>query len=331
MPFQPIVSKETARGADGKMVLSNKYSNGRYSVTIQPDGAIRVKSGDWLSKYSAALHNDYTQVHEYARMDRNGKLQPIHNVDQIRDGELLYHIPTYKQTHVQRMRMDPVLITGVVLSEDDKKDLIVDTVEREFGFEGEALHLLEEAAHYLHYADGGVQVAEVAGLIAEGTAVATAATIFSIVSGFLTSIAAIIASINANESDRAVAGLQAIWYTMTAWAFDDKPIPPRFPNVLRSRVLGFVAGGTYGLSRVEPAWNASAQSLVRHLEADVTKKKVQKESYQQYWQSIGDHDRRKLAGLFADKLREQVDRRSLELFDGLDPDEYPNNKTDYER
>ena len=30
-------------------------SNGRYSVDVAPNGAIKVRPGDWLSKYSAAF------------------------------------------------------------------------------------------------------------------------------------------------------------------------------------------------------------------------------------------------------------------------------------
>lgn len=37
---------------------------------MRTDGAIHVKHGDWLSKYSAAMYNDFTHVHEFGRMDR---------------------------------------------------------------------------------------------------------------------------------------------------------------------------------------------------------------------------------------------------------------------
>jgi RHS repeat-associated protein len=70
------------------------YSYGRFNVSIDQSGAIKVKSGDWLSKYSAALHGgDVTKVNEYERLT-NGKFVPVANPDQITAGETLYHQPT---------------------------------------------------------------------------------------------------------------------------------------------------------------------------------------------------------------------------------------------
>ena len=71
------------------------YTNRRYSLPMRYDGAIRVKHGDWLSKYSAALHNDFTRVHEYGRIGNFGQLSPIRDINLIYAGETIYHLPTY--------------------------------------------------------------------------------------------------------------------------------------------------------------------------------------------------------------------------------------------
>jgi len=58
------------------------YRNGRYSVEVGSDGAIKVRPGDWLSKYSAAMFNTFGRVNEFGRMGRFG-VEPIQNVNLI--------------------------------------------------------------------------------------------------------------------------------------------------------------------------------------------------------------------------------------------------------
>lgn len=70
-------------------------SHGRYSVTIADDGAILVRQGDWISKYSAAIHRGETgKTHEYGRL-RGGKMSPLPDPNKISAGEKIYHIPTF--------------------------------------------------------------------------------------------------------------------------------------------------------------------------------------------------------------------------------------------
>ena len=40
--------------------VSRTFSNGVYSVTVNDDHSIRVRPGDWISKYSAAIYGDPT-------------------------------------------------------------------------------------------------------------------------------------------------------------------------------------------------------------------------------------------------------------------------------
>ncbi|RZB38247.1 MAG: hypothetical protein SRB2_00593 [Desulfobacteraceae bacterium Eth-SRB2] len=77
-------------------------SHGRYTVTIADDGAILVKQGDWLSKYSAAIHRgDTTKIHEYGRL-RGGKMTPVPDPNRISAGEKLYHVPTFANDKLKK-------------------------------------------------------------------------------------------------------------------------------------------------------------------------------------------------------------------------------------
>jgi hypothetical protein len=56
----------------GKSSSPKTYTDWRYSVTMRTDGAIHVKHGDWLSKYSAAMYSA-TSSGEWTIMDCCGR------------------------------------------------------------------------------------------------------------------------------------------------------------------------------------------------------------------------------------------------------------------
>jgi hypothetical protein len=311
----PFARLQTGVGPHGEVVVTKTFTNYRYSVTMGMDGAIKVRHGDWLSKYSAAIYNDFKHIHEFARMDRSGKLSPIRNVNLIIAGETIYHMPTYKKMHP--MRMDALELTASPLSEPQKKEAVVQMLKGDFGLQGERLHVLEEAAHLVHYGETGVELAEIAGLIAEG---AVFVTVVQGVSAALTSIMVGIAILNANETDTKLAGMQAIGYALTAWAFGD-PIPG-YPASLRANFSAFP--GKQAIPRVEAAWKEAAAATVRNLEAEAAKKRVQKRSYQIYWQALGGGDRKKLVRLLMEARAEELRGVEQMSFWGLDPDKYPN-------
>jgi hypothetical protein len=65
-----------------------------YQVTIRGDGSIRVEPGDWISKYSDAIHGNPWQWSEYARKSANGTFNLLPNVHKIMAGEIIYHVPS---------------------------------------------------------------------------------------------------------------------------------------------------------------------------------------------------------------------------------------------
>ncbi|MBZ5626501.1 MAG: hypothetical protein LAQ69_48635 [Acidobacteriia bacterium] len=269
--------------------------------------------------YSAAMYDgDFTRVREFGRLDKSGRLRLVHNLNLIFAGETIYHIPTYKKAHP--LRMDGIEVKASPLSEEQKKKVIVDTLKADFDLKGERLKVLEHAAHYVHGADTAVELVEIAGWIAEGTALAAAASVLQLVSALLTPIAIGIAILNANETDKKLAGMQAIGYSLTAWAFGD-PIPP-FPSSLRANFSNFP--GQQALPRVEQAWTEASEATVRNLEAEVLKKRRHKKSYRDFWQALGSGDRKKLARLLMEARAEELHGVERMSFWALDPEGYPN-------
>ena len=65
-----------------------------FQVTVQGDGSIRVSRGDWISKYSDAIRGNPWRWLEYARKSADGMLKPLSDVNQIKAGETIYHLPS---------------------------------------------------------------------------------------------------------------------------------------------------------------------------------------------------------------------------------------------
>lgn len=78
--------------------MGKTYQFGGYSVTIEEDGAILVKPGDSISKYSMARHHDFNHFSSFGRK-KQPHLGPValapHEVNYINSGEILYHLPTF--------------------------------------------------------------------------------------------------------------------------------------------------------------------------------------------------------------------------------------------
>ncbi len=84
---------------------SSKHEGGGYSVIVAKDGAINVKGGDSLSKYSMAIHGDFNHLNEYKHRRHkptgpitDTDLAEIPNKNLINAGEILYHMPTRKES-----------------------------------------------------------------------------------------------------------------------------------------------------------------------------------------------------------------------------------------
>ena len=90
---------------------------GGYSVNIAEDGAIQVKQGDSLSKYSMAIEGDFKHLSDFkhCRDKKAGPvgeadLKDIDNVNYIMAGETLYHMPTRLKWRLGFTPIDPIRI-----------------------------------------------------------------------------------------------------------------------------------------------------------------------------------------------------------------------------
>lgn len=96
------------------------HQQGGFAFTIARTGAIVVRPGDMLSKYSQALHRgDRSRVGEYARLV-SGKLQPIANPNLISVGETLYHAPTYTFNQAASVADPPRFSLALTLHAEDR-------------------------------------------------------------------------------------------------------------------------------------------------------------------------------------------------------------------
>jgi hypothetical protein len=211
-----------------------------------------------------------------------------------------------------------------------EKKIIVDTLKEDYDLQGERLEILKEAAERVHEADTTVEageiLGEITGWIVEDTAlavcVAAAGTALQLVSAALTPIIIAVRILNANDTDKRLAGMQAIGYALIAWAFDD-PIPA-FPSSLRRNLNAAMGPAEYGLQPVEPALKEASDATVRNLEAKVLKRGRSKVSYQLFWPGIAEGDRKKLVRMLMDTGAAELGGVERMSFLRLDPDRYPN-------
>ena len=105
------------------------YQHGRYRVEVGNDGIVQVRPGDWLSKYSAAIYNDFTTIRVFARRDKSGSPTPIRDVNLIYAGETLYHLPTYYGSFSAMEFVVPTKATPP-LTDAQKKQLIQESLRR---------------------------------------------------------------------------------------------------------------------------------------------------------------------------------------------------------
>lgn len=279
------------------------YKNGHYHVDIGNDGAIHVRPGDWLSKYSAAIYNNFTTIHVFARRDKFGAIVPIQNVNLIYAGEVLYHLPTYN-TFMRKPQQPQKTIR---ISDAEKKKIAEDIMKKEFKLSGDNLRLFNNAIDILGYADNAATLSEIAGLIAEGSLISGVGTALGVVNIFLGSIGMIIGLLNTLETPQRIAGLRAVAYGSTAWAFGD-PMPA-YSSEMRKEQLYW--SDQWKTDQCEKAWNEARDSAVKALEEEIVKRKIPKEAYQALMRAVSDDNRINLIKLFLKELEKQLEQPSL--------------------
>src|SRR5262245_10596809 len=110
--------------------------NGRYRVEVAADGGVKVKLGDWLSKYSAAIYNNYYTINVFYRKNRAGKLERLANPNLI--FAILYHLPTFKKAREITFDKPLEIVSLIVpnLSDAEKEKLTLEHLKKEFNLRG---------------------------------------------------------------------------------------------------------------------------------------------------------------------------------------------------
>lgn len=268
------------------MPLPGFHKRGRFEVHIADDGAIHVKSGDWLSKYSVALYNDFTHVREFGRKDRYGIVEPVADVNKIRAGEILYHIPTHKAWINRRSQTirDPMSIfkTGTheqILSYEQKKKLVEELLSKDHNLRGANLEILSKAIDILGKVDDALTLLEIASLIGEGGIISAVGTTVSMATVIAFPISATISLVNAAEGNMRTAGMRSVAYATTAWAFSEEP--PQTSKVITNITT------TYERDNAQKAWLDALKETKKVLENEVAKRQIQKQSMQIALQAVG--------------------------------------------
>ena len=324
-PMNPV-RLNTARGPHGEIIVTKTYTNWRYTVTMNADGAIRVKRGDWLSKYSAAMYNNYWMIHEFARMEHSGRLVPIRNPNLIYAGEIVYHLPTYYEfskisfpaKQITVVRVDP-------MSEDRKKRIILEHLRGEFDLRGENFEILEKFADGIHIASELSEAGECIASIFVHLPEAAEGFIsgpLAIAGAIAFPIVATIQLINAWQFGQRLIGLRAIAYGITAWAFGDQRPGP--PDWIRSN-MRFAGSQEYDIKASERAWIDSCEKAWSNMEEAPLKQilsgnrmgpkhsiRVRKEWLQTLFRAIGDVDRNKLVKKLMEGIATKYLRRGME-------------------
>jgi hypothetical protein len=106
---------------------SGSHSHLGYSVSVAPNGAIKVKPGDSISAYCSAIYAispGKTKKHwgEFGRIKRT-KIIPLRNPNLINAGEIIYHIPTYNSINPAATIKKPPLKHIVIMK---PKEILLD-------------------------------------------------------------------------------------------------------------------------------------------------------------------------------------------------------------
>jgi len=314
-----------------KLSNGTTYKYGKYSVTVGTDGSIRVKAGDWLSKYSAAIYGNFWTLDVFSRKDRSGKYIDIRDPHWIYMGETIYHMPTIwgRQNFSSGATMTAPPIVDI-----EKRKREVEHFKKEHP---EAAEVAAKVVLGLHSLTEVAEILETLGFLSEG-----AGELASGVGIVLFPIHATLDVITAWKSADRHIGLRASAYGITAWAFGDPP--PPIPRWLHSEVSEAAvqqamkagdrqfqrsvkeaaAGAQYNASRLQHAWTEGSDKAMKALDELVRKKNLKKQDCQVIFQAIGDDSRNGLAMKILNEMAEKFSGSELRAF-WAPPPQYPSS------
>ncbi len=217
------------------------------------------------------------------------------SADQIKPGEL-FAIKVFMgdpiRTGEKRKKLTP-----------EAKKKLADLLAKEFELSGERLKTLTTVLDIIDYVDTAASLAEIAGLIGESGVIAGAATGVSMATVFLFPVGAITALVNAFEGGEKMYGMRGIAYTITAFAFDDKPVPTGSLEMRRR-------ADSNEKQRYDEAWKKARSSALRTLEQTAREQKVSIASYKAFLRAMGEDNRQKLCRSILEGLEGELKGRN---------------------
>jgi predicted RNA-binding protein len=262
-----------------------KYRNGIYHVTVlDKNGTIKVKAGDWISKYSAAIYNDFTRLEEFGRLNGEALPSVIVTSDKIFSGETIYHLADfYGQKNNTKIKVSrPTQKTIPKLTDAEKKKIILDTLQSDFELRGENLKVLSSAIDILGKTGDVMSLLEIATALETSATFATISGNVGLIATLLSPLANIAAVMNAHEAGERMYGLRAVAYTIVAWAFD-KPIPQSSPKIM----YRLKHDPAESIARRKKAWMNASKSALVALRAEAKKRKVNENSLKLLYRALG--------------------------------------------
>src|SRR5438045_9560476 len=151
-------------------------------------------------------------------------------------------------------------------------------LKADYDLQGERLEVFERGAHIVINLHRVLEIGESAagvislklGEMAELVMATTAVTALGFVAAALECIAVGLAILDATQTDTKLAGMQAIGYAATAWAFGDAI--PSYPSILSARNSHMY--GEQVVPKLQAAWQTAADATVRNLVVEAAKKRV---------------------------------------------------------
>ena len=277
--------------------------HGRYKVLVGVDGRVFARNGDWLSKYSAAINGDYIHVYDFGRMIY-GQLHLLRNVNLIRAGEVLYHIPTWRAYMQGKSAVPPPIPPP--LDAIQKKRITEDALNGGFNIKWNV----------------GIKIADLVGDILQGSEFVLEIIyyLFPILEGLAEANAIIILPFetyglvrdfcNASDTDLRMYGMGAAAYSTTAWAFGER-IPEGSPEIRRNHQAQ--PATPEQMRPLDDAWRTAAHAAVsaqKKFAREYLGPTVRPEQKEAAWQAtlraVGDGNKGKLSVELMKKLGEET-------------------------
>lgn len=283
--------------------------NRKFSVEVAADGAIQVRRGDWLSKYSAAMYNDlFCYEGVFGRLQPDGGMQEIVNHDLIREGETLYHIPTWFFFHEKKKVPEPQPKPRP--PEEVKR--ILEEIKKNHDPKGDDLAGLEWLNRIAGLGRAGLQVVEIFGLVAVAP---PAAGIAGLIGAVTTPIAAAFALNRADNMFPDFAGVVSVGYTTAAFAWGERT-PPSFSAQLQRNGRDSLVSANI-MTRARTRWNDESSRTVTQLQGLAGRAQANVDSLRAALQiSVGPASETKQAR--QQKLFQQTSRSLIEKLSGFD-------------